>query len=263
MSTNQQSLDAMLQDAVPEMPTPNSTVVELQRGVYDATTDTWHSVAEVRELTGADEEYLASIEAKANLTYAEYMTALLKRAVISIGDMSIEDQPQTIDSVIISDRDILFLGIVKATYGVEKEFNTLCPSCSSKNTVTINLDEDFPIKAATFDLKKSINVVLRDGRTIKLRLPTGADSAYVGKNATTAPAQNTLMIARCTVWDANERPDNIEQWAKSLSLADRNKLVRALSDVQIGPKLEEVNVQCAHCGYDMPIRIDWISLLFS
>jgi hypothetical protein len=261
VETTSSSLDSALQDPVPEMPNPLSAHVELQCGLYH--NETWKVTAEVRELTGADEEYLAAVEAKSDLVYAEYMTALLKRAVISIDDVSVQEHPEVIDQLIISDRDLLFIGIIKATYGREREFTTRCPSCREQNNVVLNVDDDFPVQTPTVNLQKPLEIKLKSGYKVKLRMPNGVDSAYVGKQSTSIASQNTMMIARCSVWEDGKKPDDLEEWAKSLGIADRSKLIKALTGVKAGPKMEGVNVQCAHCGYDMPIRVDWISLLFS
>lgn len=261
MKTSNNSIESAFQDPVPEMPTPLSTQVILQCGVFY--NDTWLVEAEVRELTGVDEEYLSGIEAKSDLTYAEYMTALLKRAVVRIGEVYIVDTPSLIDQLVISDRDLLFIGIVRATYGREREFTTRCPSCREQNDVVINIDDDFPVQEPSVNLQSPLEVSLRNGKVVKLRMPNGSDSAYVGRQSTSIATQNTLMISRCVVWDDDNKPANVEQWAKELGISDRAKLIKALTDVKAGPKMEGVNVQCAHCGYDMPIRVDWISLLFS
>ena len=71
------------------------------------------------------------------------------------------------------------------------------------------------------------------------------------------------MLSRCAVWTDGEQPADAEAWAKSLNVADRNKMVKALLDVKAGPSIEAVNVPCAHCGEELTIAIDWISLLFS
>jgi len=65
------------------------------------------------------------------------------------------------------------------------------------------------------------------------------------------------------VWPEGEAPDNPLKWARNLSIGDRRKLVDALLAVEIGPKMGEVETQCASCGEDMPILLDWVSLLFS
>jgi hypothetical protein len=254
------SLNEAIQDKLPEIATPEPTFVRLMRGLIDPASGDWQMEAQVRELTGADEEYLARIEAKQNVTYAEYMSALLKRATTSVGTIDITKNPEALENLIIGDRDALFLGIVKCTYGVERTFNTRCTSCEQKNDVTINIDEDFPYEKPDIDLRKPIPVTLKNGTVVNLRLPTGADSAYVASNATSPAHQSTLMIARCAVWE-DDRPANVEQWARNLSIVDRNTLVKTLTELNVGPKIGEVNVQCAHCSEPIRIMIDWISLL--
>lgn len=260
--TPDKSLDTLFKDPFPEMDPPLSTLVNLQLGVVDPRTGEWATKAQVRELTGEDEEFLAGLESKGNLTYAEYMTALLKRAVVSIGDIEVQDDPLIIEDLIIGDRDNLFLGIVRCTYGVEREFNVKCPSCEEKNLVTINLEEDFPRQEPGIDLTEPIEVKLRNGKTIKVRLPNGSDTAYVGKHGNSVAAQNTLMISRCLV-DTDTGGLTPEKWAAKLNVADRTKIVNAILDVKTGPELKEVNTHCASCGVNMPIALNWVSLLFS
>lgn len=263
MSTKQDAsaLNEAIKDRIPEIATPEATSVRLMRGLIDPASGDWQMEAQVRELTGADEEYLARIESKKDVTYAEYMSALLKRATLSVGVIDIAKTPDALDNLIIGDRDALFLGIVKCTYGVERTFNTRCTACDQKNDVTINLDEDFPYEKPEIDLRKPIPVTLKSGEVVNLRLPTGADSAYVANKATSPANQSTLMIARCTLWGDDDRPSNVEEWARSLSIVDRNTLVKALTDLNVGPKIGEVNVHCAHCQENLRIMVDWISLL--
>lgn len=263
MSTTQDvaSLNEAIQDKLPEIATPEPTTVRLMRGLIDPASGDWQMEAQVRELTGADEEHLAKIESKQNVTYAEYMSALLRRATISVGTIDAQKNPSALDNLIIGDRDALFLGIIKCTYGVERTFNTRCTSCEQKNDVTINIDDDFPYEKPSIDLRKPIPVTLKNGDIVNLRLPTGADSAHVATNATSPANQSTLMIARCTVWGDEDRPANVEDWARSLSIVDRNLIVKTLTDLNVGPKIGEVNVHCAHCQESIRIMIDWISLL--
>ena len=263
MSTKQDAvaLNEAIQDKLPEIATPESTSVRLMRGLIDPASGDWQMEAQVREMTGADEEYLSRIEAKPNVTYAEYMSALLKRATLSVGTIDITSNSDALDNLIIGDRDALFLGIVKCTYGLERTFHTRCTSCEQKNDITINLDDDFPYEKPDIDLRKPIPVTLRNGSVVNLRLPTGADSSYVANKATSPANQSTLMIARCTVWGDENRPANIEEWARNLSIVDRNLLVKTLTDLNVGPKIGEVNVHCAHCQESIRIVVDWISLL--
>ena len=249
-----------IQDPAPRMSGAPSTSVKLMRGIYHE--DTWHMNAVIRELNGEDEEAIVSLTTKSELVYSDYMSALLKRAVVSIGDVPIAQHPGLIDSLIIGDRDLLFIGAMKATYGRFREMEVSCGNCAATNFVTLNLDEDFSFELPEHDCTQPIEVELRDGTVVKMHYPTGGDSSHVAKKAKTTAEQNTIMLSRCTEW-GDDQPNNLEQWAKSLGVSDRSKLVRALTNNPPGPKMEEVKTQCAKCQEDLLIIMDWVSLLFS
>lgn len=251
-----------LKEPAPHIRESESLTVTLQRGLVDPVSGLWQTEAEVREMTGADEEYMAGIDARETITYSEYMATLLKKTVVRVGTINISEKQSMIDSLSFGDRDILFLGVIKATYGKTKEFRVSCPRCSEENDILMDLDEDFPINKPTVDLHAPIVIKLRNGKTVKLRIPTISDTAYVVKKAQNNSSQNTLMIAKCVIWDGDQ-PTDVEEWAKSLNLADRNKMVKALLDIKAGPSIEAVNAPCAHCREEMTIGIDWVSLLLS
>jgi len=134
------ALSSALEEAVPEMAPAPDTVVKLMRGVYNKELDTWETSAVVRELNGYDEEALSSHDNKSTV-YAEYMSFLLRRAVVSVGSMVIKDNLHIIDELIIGDRDALFLGVIKATYGNTREYQVVCDSCNETNDVFVGVDE--------------------------------------------------------------------------------------------------------------------------
>jgi len=253
--------NSIIADAAPEVSPAPDTAVNLLRGIYDPDAGSWHTVAYVRELNGEDEEIIASANAKGELSYAEYMSILLARAVERIGSLDVTRDKSLVDRLMVGDRDLLFIGTVKATYGRVRELEVICSSCGSKNFVTINLDDDFKMDTPSQDLHKPMEITLKDNSVVKLNYPSGADSLYVAKKAKTTAEQNTLMLARYSVWGA-DRPFDTEAWAKSLSLSDRNKLVKALTTDPPGPRMEEVKAQCAKCQEDLIILMDWVSLLF-
>ena len=260
--SNTNVANSVISDSAPEVNDAPITSVELLKGLFNYETDAWQTTAIVRELTGEDEEALASASAKKELSYAEYMSALLSRAVVSIGDINIQDNTSLVDQLMIGDRDLLFLGAIKATYGRVRELEVTCGSCGGTNFITLQLDEDFKINNASKDLHKPMEVTLKNGSVVKLNYPTGADSLYVAKKAKTTAEQNTIMLARCTVWDDADRPQDLEVWAKALNLGDRSKLVKSLTTDPPGPKMEEVKTQCGVCNEDLTLLMDWVSLLF-
>lgn len=217
----------------------------------------WYTNAVVRELTGEDEEALASLENRSGISYAEYMSTLLKRAVVSIGNHSIKTAPHLVDELVVPDRDLLFIGIIKATYGDHRKFTMKC-KCGGDNDVNIDLTDSFPVRGTTEEIRKIRTVTLRNGQKIKLKQPTGEDSKFIAKYAKNSAEQNTALISRCAVIDVADPLS----WAKKLGIADRNALVKEMLDQKFGPQVEEVNAPCGHCGDEISLTVDWVSLLF-
>lgn len=260
MTNSANAANAAIADPVPTIDSSPITTLELIRGVFNKATSDWEKDAVVRELTGEDEEALAAIDAKEDLSYGEYLVNLLQRAVVSIGSQTIENNKNLIDELLIGDRDLLFLGVIRATYGKAREVQLTCGNCNESNDVVIDLENDFKVEKADEDITKPISVQLKDGKTLSFSLPTTGDSRYSLKKAKTTAEQNTYIIARCLLGDMDK--DSREVWAKKLGLADRKKIVKAITAVQPGPRMEEVNTQCAHCEQELVVVIDWVSLLF-
>jgi hypothetical protein len=247
-------------DPVPEVAAPPSTSVELIRGVFNGATGDWENNAVVREMTGEDEEALAAIDAREDLSYGDYLYHLLQRCVVSIGSQEISKVPHIIDDLLIGDRDLLFLAIVRATYGISRKIEMICGGCREHNDVTLRLDDDFPVSDVEVDTTKKISVKLKNGSTVEFNYPTAGDSRYALKKAKTTAEQNTLIIARCA--DVSMDRISRENWAKKLNISDRSNIVKALTSTQPGPRMEEVKTQCAHCNAEMVVAVDWVSLLF-
>ena len=84
------AINAAIADPVPRIVSTPNTTLELFCGIKNAESMEWETTATVKELTGEDEEALAALDADGDLLYAQYMSALLKRSVLSIGN-SIKD----------------------------------------------------------------------------------------------------------------------------------------------------------------------------
>lgn len=250
---------AITDDAVPMMSEQNPTEVDLLRGIKEDTDDgvVWHTKAVVRELNGEDEEALSAYSRK-DVMYTEYMNALLSRAVVSIGKLN-DISDGVINKLVMPDREMLYLAILRVTYGDTRELHTSCQACHTLNTITIDLNEDFPITEPTFDIQVGFKVTV--GKTeYTLRLPNGDDTMYAQKHGDTDAKYNTAILSRCVVFNGNQ-PENMLEWARKLTLPTRKKLIAALLDIDTGPTLEGVDTHCAECGVLMPILLDWVSLL--
>lgn len=254
---------AIFDEPVPQMTTPPHSEVNLIRGIRqedDDGTVVWHDTAVVRELTGADEEALAVVEKKPGITYSEYMNAVLVRGVVTIG--SLPSHESVINKLILGDRDVLFLAIVKATYGDTREMPVVCMECGTHNTVALELDKDFTYDDPDFDVREPLEVKGRND-TFLVRLPNGEDTIEAQKGTANNAELNTKMLSRCAVFPDGDEPADRLKWARDLNVADRRKLVNTLLDVKVGPNMGEVDTQCAECGESLPILLDWVSLLLS
>lgn len=251
-------IQAASSDSVPVIDTPLDNTVQLLRGLHVQETDDWHTTAVVRELTGADEEYLFELGARDDVTYTEYTSGFLERAVVSIGSLPAKG---ITNKLILPDRDVLFLAITKATYGKDKEVSTVCPHCGHEQNIILELEKDFPIVGADRDYRSYIEVELSKGM-VQLRYPTGEDTAYATKKAKNLPHLNTLILARCIVAEGQSIEERIE-WAQELGVADRRKVDKAITDstTGVGPQLEGVDTHCAECNGELSLKMDWVSLL--
>lgn len=260
MSNVAASANTAIAGEAPIINNPPNNTVHLIRGAFNDATGDWETVAEVRELTGDDEEALAAISAKEDLSYTEYLSHLLSRAVVKVGSRNVDTNPNVLDDLLIGDRDLLFLGVVKSTYGRTREVQMTCGNCGESNDVSIDLENDFKIDGSTTDLTKPISVKLKDDSVVSFNYPTAGDSRYASKKGKTGAEQNTYIIARCLV--SSMLRDEREAWAKKLGIADRKKVIKALTAVQPGPQMGEVKTQCAHCDQELYVVLDWVSLLF-
>lgn len=255
MASQADALSKALEEPVPRMEEPPNTVVDLYVGLEDSF-GVWHTKTIIRELTGADEEALASLEAKEGMNYAEYMAFILRRVVESVGTIDVTQNKNLVDDLIVGDRDKLFMAIIEATYGKIREYQVACTSCGESNDVFVDITAfaEKPLKTGGGNFVK---FVLKNGQEVQLRLPNNGDTLVVNKIATTIAEQNTLMLSRCV--------QNIEgnpvEWAKSLGMGDRANLVKKLLEAQPGPEIEEVDAQCAHCNEKFVMVLDWASLL--
>jgi len=261
LSSQAAAVNQALQEPAPKVDLPTSLKVDLFRGLYEPSSKEWYTTATVRELNGEDEEALSAFDVQKNVTYSEYMTHLLKRGVVTIGNVEVNGRAEIIDDLIVGDRDALFLGVLKATYGRYREFQVTCRECDGDNDVTMDLDKDFKSEPVKVDLHKPINVKLKNNTTVQLRYPTGGDSQNAGKRGKTTAEQNTIILSRCALLDGKTTIEK-EAWARGLSLADRNKLIKALFSAQPGPRMEEVETQCSHCNAKIVLALDWVALLF-
>lgn len=247
-------------DPAPRMQVALDSTVTLMRGLWNSSANKFETLATVKELTGADEEFLATFESRPNTSYGDFLSAVLSRAVVNVGGIQIKSGAD-LGNLIVGDRDLLFLQAIRTTYGTEKTVQVTCSSCHKSNDVVVELDKDFPSNLPDFDVYSPFSV---DGKntTYKLNVPT-LDTLTAASTAKTSAESNSIVISRSAVFTEGEAPADRLLWARNISASDRHKIIDLLLSVELGPTLEEVETHCAHCEKEMTIALNWVSLLLN
>ena len=212
--------------------------------------------AEVRELTGLDEEALAKCK-----KIEDTFDTVLTRGVVRIGDLALEDLPMAerqayMRSLLIGERDLLAMEVAKATYGDTRLFPYVCTVCQYKQDLKLSISEDIKLKDETDVTERSFDFVTSHGMRITYRLPTGADQMEVLSRDLSIAEQNTLILANCiTSVEGGPVVDQMN-FARSLPMRDRQQLLKEMVDRQ--PSLTwEVTFPCLGCQEEQQVSLGW------
>lgn len=220
---------------------PTTNIVELAAGVISETGEVY-TEAEIRELTGDDEEALARVgdSGKALMT-------ILNRGLVSIGGL--KPTQTMLDALLAGDRDAILLGIYIATFGPAAYYETVCDSCGTFTVAQINLSEDVPVKKLERPEDRIFELELKKGKAV-VALPNGITQRRLIESAGATTAENLTTIISGCLLSINGSPSMGEVTARSLGMADRSAIVSAIYDRTPGPRLGEVTKACEACGKD-------------
>jgi 5,10-methenyltetrahydromethanopterin hydrogenase len=228
-----------------EIPLPPDSVVELPGGLFDPF-DGVTTTAEIRELTGADEEVIARIgdPGKALLT-------ILERATVKVGDKKADKE--TLDALLAGDREAILLAIRIATFGQEVKVGPVCPKCGEDQTFEIDLKKDVEMKTLD-DGDRTFTLTCKAGKVV-VNLPTGgAQKALVNATNKNAAELDTILLKSCVESIDGNPVVNIQQ-IKDLGLKDRRDLIKAITDRNPGPQLSEIKKTCKACDSEVSLPL--------
>lgn len=229
----------------PKIQLPPDTQVELAGGLEDPFDGVTYT-AEIRELTGADEEAISKISepGKALLT-------ILDRAVVKIGDKAADKD--SLDTLLAGDRELLLLAIRKATFGAEVTLGPTCPQCGEDQEFKIDLDADVEIKKLKEE-DRYFTVNCKVGK-VDLTLPKGTvQKALINSNNKSPAELDTILLKHCIVSINEESVINLEQ-VRNLSIKDRRDLIKAITDRNPGPQLSAVSKKCQACDQEVSLPL--------
>jgi hypothetical protein len=209
--------------------------------------------AEVRELNGMDEELIAKAGSS-----AKAFNVLLQRGLVKLGSEDVtKDQ---IDSLLSGDRDAILIAIRRATFGNTLDLNINCPSCNAPQTTSIDLVDDVPVKRLEDPIADRTFYVETKKGPVGVALPTGVVQKRLVDNMDKSIAEmNTVLLAGC-ILSVNGSPSSGASTALALGMADRTKVLDAITDRNPGPRLGEVKKACQACNEDIELPLSLTDL---
>lgn len=231
---------------------PPSTTVTLPGG-YLFKDGTLGKTAEVRELNGLDEEAIAKA---GSVSHA--INVVLERGLVSIDDQTLTKSD--LDTLLVGDRDAILLAVRQVTFGKDVELTTYCSSCSSEQTLLVDLSKDINIVSLNNPVEdRVLSVQLKVGEAL-VALPNLITNKRLIDSAEKSFAEAVTDLLTGCLLSINDVPSMGRTTALQLGISDREKLTDALYENAPGPRLAEVSKACEACGNDIPLSLSLASL---
>lgn len=224
-------------------------IFELPCGYLDAT-GVLHTEVEVREITGAEEDMLASKSVPPARKMGELITRCLTRVGMITEPVKMHEVTQSLP---VGDRVYLIFALRRVTFGDEYSFQDECPSedCKRKSLYSIDLStlekKDMPDR-----MKRVFTAKLPSGKDVTYRTMYGADEERVAKFSRTDDAISQTMLLRLEML-AGEPPTL--KSVKALGMKDR-QAIRALFEAVDGGVDTTVEMECPVCGHAFERELD-------
>jgi hypothetical protein len=235
-----------------EITSPSDTLVYLPGG-YITDAGEVIKTAEVRELTGKDEEAIAK-----NPAVGRAILTILNRAVVSIGDVKVTED--VINNLLAGDLDALLIGVYKATFGSTAEIEGYCGDCMVMRTVEVNVDTDISTKVLVDPIENRRFTVKGKTHEYTVSLPTGALQKNILTSVDKTSAELTTMLLESTIQEIDGQPVFSKVQIQSLGVADRRIIGAELNKRNFGPQLENITVSCPDCSGEVEVPINFGTL---
>lgn len=241
-ATSQQAKEVKRVDII----APWNNSVTLPGGYITPAGDVF-AVAEVRELTGKDEEAIG----KATDGGRQFLT-ILSRGVVAVGG-----EPATeaiLDGMLVGDRDMVMLGIYKATFGPDVVLDVYCSECQKVTDFTVNVDDDIPVKR--LDNPQDRDFLVKGRKEIRCYLPTGATQKAILLNPDRPVAEMTTDVLQNSIVEIDGDPVFSKDQVLELGVADRRLVSEQLLSKSPGPQLSEATGHCNACDTSTTVGVN-------
>lgn len=238
---------------IPSLPDTN---IDLPGGFYDPLDDQLVTTAEVRELTGADEEAIVKITEP-----GKALMTILEKATVSLGGKPADKE--TLSMLLAGDREALLLAIRRVTFGNEVELEAVCSRCPELQTFVVDLEKDVEVKALEDRINdRRFTLDLKVGK-VKVALPTGdTQNKLVNASNKNTAELDTLLLSNC-VLEINDVPVLGQAQIRNLGIKDRRTILEEIAKRNPGPLLSEVKKACKTCGQEVELPLTLADLFRS
>lgn len=213
-----------------------------------------HREVEVTELTGEEEDILASRQASSLQKINKALSNCIKR----IGNIT---NPARITEIVekdltSSDRMFLIIALRRVSLGDDYPFEVTCP-CEKKVKMRMiqDLGETMAVEPEADPLNRNYTVDLREGKKALCKVMTGEDEAKRDRMKAQASKDKLSLAILLRVVDIDGQPANMKS-LKKLSTRDRTCLRNAFvkHEVAIG---ESVPVTCSQCEREFSVELEF------
>jgi len=226
---------------------PSETLVTLPGG-YITSAGEVTTEAEVRELNGRDEEEISRAS-----TLGKALLTILKRGTVRIGNEHVTES--MLDNLLSGDRDMLLLGIFRATFGNIAHLSGYCGSCAESKDVDVELDKDIKVKVLADPINGRRFIVEGKKTEYTVELPTGITQKELMLSADKTIAELNTLLLEQTVTRIGDTPVASKIQVQNLGLTDRRKIVDEINKRACGPQFEDLTLECPDCEGEVQVPI--------
>lgn len=208
--------------------------------------------ATIRELTGADEEVIASTS-----SVGRALETIFKRGLVALGGET--PTKQDLETLLAGDREAILIGIRIATFGNTIPFKATC-SCGEAQDIEFDLETDLKTESLENPVADRVFTVTGKAGEFEVGLPNGVTTKRLLEIENNAfPELVTALLSGCLI-SINGEPSLGRSTALGLGMADRDFLANEIYKRNPGPRLGEVSKACKACGTEIPLSLSLADL---
>jgi hypothetical protein len=224
---------------------PSDTLVTLPAGFIGPDGEVIKTV-EVRELNGFDEEAISK-----SGTPGKALGTIINRATVKIG--ALDATEDNLDRLLAGDRDMVLLGIFKATFGSVAEIPGFCAKCNDFKTAQVDLDKDVEVKGLLDPVEDRTFKVQGKTREYLVTLPNGRAQREISTGEDKTGPELTTILLNNTVLEIDGQPVLGKTQLQGLSMPDRRAISDAISERLPGPQFEDMVLPCPDCDGEVVV----------